>query len=65
MPRSATMTSDHVDVWKDDAVQWGSYAQSVALPGKPVVTYRGRFVAQWSRQSNGRWLIRRLLTQPS
>lgn len=62
---SATMDTDRIDIWNSDAVQWGSYAQRVALPGKPVAEFRGRFVAQWSRQPGGRWLIRRLLTQPS
>lgn len=62
---SASMVAEHTDVWGDVALQWGSYAQRVALPGKPVTEYRGRFVAQWSDQGKGRWLIRRLLTQPS
>jgi uncharacterized protein (TIGR02246 family) len=61
---SASMTADRTQVWDDNAVQWGSYSQRVALPGKPVAEFRGRFVAQWSRQANDRWLIRCLLTQP-
>lgn len=62
---SASMITEHTDVWGSDALQWGSYAQRVALPGKPVAVFRGRFVAQWSRQPGGRWVIRRLMTQPS
>src|SRR5262245_20855406 len=62
---SAAMTSEHVDVWTDDALQWGSYTQRAVLPGKPAASFSGRFVAQWRRQPGGKWLIRRLLLQPS
>lgn len=62
---SASMLTEQIYVWGTDALQWGSYAQRAALPGKPVEEFRGRFVAQWTRQAGGRWLIRRLLTQPS
>lgn len=61
----ASMTSGSIDVWGDAAVQWGSYAQRVTLPGKPAEEHRGRYVAQWSKQASGRWLIRRLMMQPS
>lgn len=62
---SATMTPDATEVYDDQAFQWGSYSQRVAEPGKPAADHGGRFAAQWSRQADGRWLIRRLLTQPS
>jgi uncharacterized protein (TIGR02246 family) len=61
----ASMTSGAIDVWGDAAVQRGSYAQRVTLPGKPAEEHRGRYVAQWSRQASGKWLIRRLMMQPS
>jgi len=61
---TASMTCEHVDVWENDAVQWGAYTQRAVLPGKPAMDLKGRFVAQWSRVG-GRWLIRRLLTQPA
>jgi uncharacterized protein (TIGR02246 family) len=61
---SSSMTSERVQVWKDDALQWGSYAQRVELPGQPVMELHGRFVAQWTRH-DGRWLLRCLLTQPA
>jgi uncharacterized protein (TIGR02246 family) len=61
---AASMTSEHVDVWGNDAVQWGAYTERAVLPGKPAMDLKGRFVAQWSRVG-GRWLIRRLLTQPA
>jgi uncharacterized protein (TIGR02246 family) len=62
---SASMTPDVTEVYGDQAFQWGTYAQRVVVPGKPAADYSGRFVAQWSHGTDGRWLIRRLLTQPS
>jgi len=47
------------------AMQWGTYAQRVAVEGKPAADYHGRFVAQWVRRSDGGWALRRLLTQPA
>jgi uncharacterized protein (TIGR02246 family) len=60
---SASMTTDALQTWGADAMQWGTYTQRVQVPGK-ATELRGRFVAQWSRQSNARWLLRRLLVQP-
>ncbi len=62
---SSEMKPEVTEVSGDGAYQWGTYAQRVVLPGKPAAEFRGRFVAQWSRQADGRWLIRRLLTQPA
>ncbi len=62
---SASMVPESTDVWGGVAMQWGTYAERVAEPGKAAADYRGRFVVQWVRQTGGRWLIRRLLTQPS
>jgi len=62
---SASMDPEATEVCGSLAVQWGNYAQRVTVPGQPVGEYRGRFVVQWSRQPSGRWLIRRLLTQPA
>ena len=59
------MTPNVTEVYGDQAFQWGTYAQRVVVPGQPAADYSGRFVAQWSRRGDGRWLIRRLLTQPS
>jgi uncharacterized protein YjiS (DUF1127 family) len=39
--------------------------RAAAVPGHPTTMARGRFVAQWARQRDGRWLLRRLLFQPS
>ncbi|MBI3450110.1 MAG: SgcJ/EcaC family oxidoreductase [Acidobacteria bacterium] len=62
---SATMTADSTEVLGDVAMQWGAYAQRVALAGKPAADYHGRFVAQWVRRPGGGWALRRLLTQPA
>ncbi len=61
---STTMEADSTEVWASDALQWGSYAQRVVVGEKPAVEYAGRFVAQWSRQATGKWLLRRLMMQP-
>ena len=44
---------------------FGSYAQRVRVGDQPATDLRGRFVVEWAKQADGRWLIRRLLTQPS
>ncbi len=62
---SSSMDPEATEIYGDQAFQWGRYAQRVAPPGKPAADYRGRFVVQWSRQTTGKWLIRRLLVQPS
>src|SRR4029079_4708481 len=60
---SSTMTTDALDVTGDAAVQWGTYVQRVAPPGQSMEEFRGRYVAQWARQADGRWLLKRMLAQ--
>ncbi|HET8945933.1 MAG TPA: DUF4440 domain-containing protein [Candidatus Polarisedimenticolia bacterium] len=62
---SSSMTPESTEVWGAAAVVFGTYAQRVRVGDTPAADYRGRFVAEWARQSDGRWLLRRLLTQPS
>jgi Tol biopolymer transport system component len=62
---SASMTPDSTEVWGTAALTFGRYAQRVRVGDTPAADYRGRFVVEWAKQSDGRWLIRRLLTQPS
>lgn len=62
---STSMVSDSTQVWGRDALQWGSFEQRARIPKQPPSVSRGRFVAQWARQPNGRWLLRRLLMQPA
>jgi len=49
----------------DTAIVWGDYAGTVVVGDKPPSEHRGRFVSEWGRLPNGRWLVRRMLAQPS
>jgi uncharacterized protein (TIGR02246 family) len=62
---SARLHSDAISVLGDEAVQWGTYAQTATVPGRGVVHVQGRFVAHWLRQPDGSWRLRRMLTQPT
>ncbi|HKQ97366.1 MAG TPA: DUF4440 domain-containing protein [Candidatus Polarisedimenticolia bacterium] len=59
------MTSTATELFGDTALVWGDYAETVVIGDKPPADFRGRFVAEWGRQANGRWLVRRLMTQPA
>ena len=49
----------------NEAMQWGTYTQRVVLPGRTQpLAVAGRYVADWRKQPDGRWLLRRMLTQP-
>ena len=61
---SAVMLAESTQLLGRDAVQWGTFEQRVSVPGRAASVARGRFVAQWTKQRDGRWLLRRLLTQP-
>ena len=61
---SSTMATAALDVAGDVAVQWGTYVQRVAPPGQAMEEFRGRYVAQWARQADGHWLLKRMLAQP-
>lgn len=61
---ASTMSTDAIDVAGDVAIQWGTYTQKVAPPNQPLGEFRGRYVAQWARQADGRWLLKRMLAQP-
>ena len=61
---SSTMTTEAIEVSGNLGVQWGTYVQRVAPPGQPAQDFRGRYVAQWERQVDGRWLVKRMMAQP-
>lgn len=44
--------------------QRGTYRQKLRTPGGQDTTLQGRFEAQWVRQANGPWLIRRMHLSP-
>jgi uncharacterized protein (TIGR02246 family) len=54
-----------IEFGASQAMQWGTYTQRVAFPGRSqALAVAGRYVADWRRQADGRWLLRRMLTQP-
>jgi uncharacterized protein (TIGR02246 family) len=55
--------TDALTVVDSLAVHWGRYRQKAMVSGKPVDA-SGRFVIEWHRMPDGRWLIRRLMTLP-
>ena len=61
---SADMTADALTVSGNSAMEWGTYRQTVTPRGQARGEYRGRFVAEWRRESDGRWRIAHLLVQP-
>jgi hypothetical protein len=46
------------------AIQNGVYSKRIISPQHDSILSRGMFEVQWARQSNGTWLISRLLTEP-
>jgi len=49
----------------NEAMEWGTYTQRVVLPDRSQpLAVAGRYVAHWRKQADGRWLLRRMLTQP-
>lgn len=62
---AAEMLPGTIEIGVDAATQWGSYTQRVVLPGRSrAIEVSGRYVADWRRQKDGKWLIRHMLTQP-
>ena len=60
----ATATADTIEIHGDMALYWGTYFEKLDFPGQPVSEQRGKFVAQWVRQADGRWLIERMYRIP-
>jgi TolB protein len=60
-----SMSTSATEMFGDTALVWGDYAETVVVGDKPPAEFHGRFVSEWGRSANGRWLLRRLLTQPS
>jgi uncharacterized protein (TIGR02246 family) len=61
---SATAVPDTIEVFGDAALLWGSYFEKLAFPGQPLSEQHGKFVIEWSRQPDGRWLIHRYYRVP-
>ena len=60
----ATATPDTIEVFGTTALLWGSYFERLAFPGQPISEQHGKFVAEWIRQPDGRWLIERFFRVP-
>ncbi len=61
---SATAVPDTIEIFGTTAFVWGSYFERLAFPGQPVSEQDGRFVMEWIRQGDGRWLINRYYRVP-
>jgi ketosteroid isomerase-like protein len=61
---SASGTITALDLHGDVAVIWATYHQVARIDTGTANTFDGRFVSQWERSADGRWRIRRFLTQP-
>jgi uncharacterized protein (TIGR02246 family) len=61
----ADATPDTIEVFGGTAYLWGSYFERLAFPGQPVSEQHGKFVTEWVRQEDGRWLIHRFFRVPA
>jgi uncharacterized protein (TIGR02246 family) len=61
---SATAVPDTIELYGTTAYVWGSYFERLVFPGQPRSEQRGRFVTEWVRQEDGRWLIHRYFRVP-
>ena len=61
---SAVATTQALERYGKHVVQWGEYVGNASRVTGPEESYRGRFVAEWAQQSDGRWLLHRLMLQP-
>ena len=58
------MTSDTIVVRATSLVQSGRFSQRVRMPDGTEVRPRGSFTAEWVRESDGQWRIRRMHSVP-
>ena len=61
---SAESMPETIEVFGDTALLWGTYFEKLSFPGQPVSEQHGRFVMEWVRQADGRWLIQRYYRVP-
>jgi uncharacterized protein (TIGR02246 family) len=61
---SATAVPDTIEVFGATAYLWGAYYERLTFPGQPRSEQHGRFVIEWLRQPDGRWLIHRYFRVP-
>lgn len=58
------MTSDTIVVKGESLVQTGRFSQRVRMPDGTELTPRGSFTAEWVRERDGQWRIRRMHSVP-
>lgn len=56
--------TESIFVLGDTAKQNGTYRQRATVGGE-TVEVRGRFTADWVKQRDGRWLLKRMATEPA
>ena len=61
---SAAVWADTIEVHGRTALYWGTYFERLEFPGQPISEQHGKFIAEWVRQDDGRWLISRLYRIP-
>jgi len=62
---TATMVAEDTQVFGSSAYQWGTYDQTSGLKGEKLARYAGRFVAEWAREADGVWRLKRMMAQPT
>ena len=60
----ATASPDTIEIHGNMALYWGTYFEKLDFPGQPVSQQHGKFLAQWLRHEDGRWLIERMYRIP-
>lgn len=60
----ATAVADTIEIHGAMALYWGHYHEKLEFPGQPPSDQEGKFVAQWVRAGDGRWLIERMYRIP-
>ena len=61
---SADVVPDTIEIHGNTALLWGSYFEKLSFPGQPTSEQHGKFVIEWVRGSDGRWLIERYYRVP-
>ena len=61
---SHTNIARNTNINGDHATQTGDFDQTVIIPQGGTVHVSGTFVATWTRQADGGWLLLRMQTQP-
>ncbi len=61
---SASAVPDTIELHGNTGYLWGRYFERLVFPGQPRSEQHGRFVMQWERQPDGRWLIQRYFRVP-